>query len=515
MLTFGPSTLVNELPHLFLPLISIPALTLLYRHLSTSPTSLTLLASLLTHSLSAASLLALLLRSLHSRHSFRRALLHPAALSPAAVDALRTPAPKATAASTSPAPLLNPLAAGEQGKLVGGQVMEVKGVGEVRFSEEERRQVEQVGSMSSFRCLQSMLPFPALTRWKDGIRVDRGLTFHVVGRASKGVQHLRLDVYHPPQSPLSSPLSSPPPSPPRPLLPCVVYVHGGGWITGDKSQTSLPLLLHLAQAGVVVATVNYRLAPRVRHPQQLIDVKRAIHFLRSHAEQLHVDPELLFLAGDSAGGHLASLAALTAGQAAYQPGFEGADVSVLGVLDLYGVHSFMRAKGGARSAREDGFMAFLAHYVMPCDVDSRPELYAAASPVHHVEVALQRLQRGEGGVRVPWFLCVHGHLDTLVPIEETLRFFSLLLEVRQRQVDVEGSAARPPLDVCVDIEGASHAFNLVYTARSYSLNDAVVLWVQRVLQREGREPRLGTTPAAEAREWIAKRCQRIDLHSSL
>ena len=523
MLTFGPSALVNEMPHLFLTFISIPTIALLYRHLFSSPSSpssplssssLTLLASLLSHSLSAASLLTLFLRGVHSRHSFRRALLHPAALSPAAVDVLHTPAPKSTPAVGAPAPLLNPMAVGDGGKEVGGDVVEVKGIKEVELSEVERRQVSEVGSMTAWRSVQMMLPFPALTRWKDGIRVDRGLTFHVVGGLSK-LQHLRLDVYHPPQSPLSSPSSSA--SSTQPLLPCVVYVHGGGWMTGDKSQSSLPMLLQLAHSGVVVATINYRLAPSVRHPQQLIDVKRAIHFLRTHSAQLHVDRALLFLAGDSAGGHLASLAALTAGEAQYQPGFEGADVSVLGVIDTYGVHSFMRAKGGERSKQEDGFMNFLAQFVMPGTIDSRPELYAAASPIHHLERALKRLQQGdvEAGRKVPWFLCVHGHMDTLVPIEDTLRFFSILLEIRQKQVEVEGDEARPPLDVCVDVEGASHAFNLVYTVRSYSLNDAIAVWMQRVLQREGRQPQMGTTSATDARQWIAERSQRIDLTSSL
>ena len=519
MLTFGPSAIVNEVPHLLLPLVSVPVIALLSRQLFaassapfSSPSSMAWAVSLLSQSLSAISLLTLFLSGLRSRQSFRRALLHPASLSPAAVEVLRTPAPRSTSTATSPPPLLNPLAAGEQGEPIGGSVVKVDGA-DAQLSAEQREQVERVGAMTAFRWTQTMLPPPALSRWKEGVRVDRGLVFHAVGGGGKRMQHLRLDVYHPPTSPLLSDAAST-----EPLFPLVIYVHGGGWITGDKAHTSLPLLAHLAQSGIVVATVNYRLAPNARHPSAVIDVKRAIHFLRTHAGELHADPALFFLAGDSAGGHIAALAALTAGRAEYQPGFEGRDTSVLGVVDLYGIHSFIRSKRGERTKQEDGFMAFLAHYVMSATADDRPELYEAASPIWYLQ-ANDRTRPGSAGGAgtqrspVPWFFCAHGHMDTLVPVEDTLRFFSALLELRQREA--RAGFRGPPLDVCVDVKGASHAFNLVYTPRSYALGDAVVLWIRRVLEREGRQPRPGTTPPNVAREWIQQRSRKVNLQSSL
>ena len=140
----------------------------------------------------------------------------------------------------------------------------------------------------------------------------------------------------------------------------------------------------------MVASINYRLAPAVRFPAQLIDCKRAIAFLKSHSSDFHADPALTILAGESAGGHLACLAALTAGQPQYQPGFEQADCSVLGVVDLYGVHSFVRGKEAAsnrRAAHEvDKFLVFLADYIMPEPFATHPQLYHAASPLSCLEV---------------------------------------------------------------------------------------------------------------------------------
>lgn len=97
------------------------------------------------------------------------------------------------------------------------------------------------------------------------------------------------------------------------LAPAVLYIHGGGWVTGHRRFASLPLLYHLASHGVAVATVDYRLAPANRFPAQLRDTKRALQWLRQHALRRGIDPETIIVAGESAGAHVALLAALTPG----------------------------------------------------------------------------------------------------------------------------------------------------------------------------------------------------------
>ncbi len=107
--------------------------------------------------------------------------------------------------------------------------------------------------------------------------------------------------------------------------PVLIQVHGGAWVTGSKEQQGAPLMGHLAERGWVSVAVNYRLGPRSTWPDQIVDVKRAIAWVKEHIVEYGGDPDFVVITGGSAGGHLAALAALTASVGAFQPGFEDAD----------------------------------------------------------------------------------------------------------------------------------------------------------------------------------------------
>ncbi len=104
--------------------------------------------------------------------------------------------------------------------------------------------------------------------------------------------------------------------------PAAVIVHGGAWVTGDKSRSVRPLFQPLADGGVAWFSINYRLA-RGSDPTSLIsleglasltgasdDVRNAVEYVRAHATELNVDPNRIVLIGESAGAQLASMAAL-------------------------------------------------------------------------------------------------------------------------------------------------------------------------------------------------------------
>ena len=98
-------------------------------------------------------------------------------------------------------------------------------------------------------------------------------------------------------------------------VPVVVYVHGGGWQRGSRRDPP-PLLdadfyEQIAAQGLAVAAVDYRLSGEARFPAPLEDVRAAVGWVRDHAADYGLDPGRVFLWGDSAGGHLALLAALT------------------------------------------------------------------------------------------------------------------------------------------------------------------------------------------------------------
>lgn len=92
--------------------------------------------------------------------------------------------------------------------------------------------------------------------------------------------------------------------------PLLVYVHGGGFEVGDKSQHAAARLVALSRLGFNVASIDYRLAPQARYPAPIDDVAEAIRFLSAHADRLDIAAARMGLLGASAGGYLAAMAAL-------------------------------------------------------------------------------------------------------------------------------------------------------------------------------------------------------------
>src|SRR5690606_14861447 len=100
--------------------------------------------------------------------------------------------------------------------------------------------------------------------------------------------------------------------------PVLVQVHGGAWVIGNKEQQAMPLLSHMADRGWVCVSINYRLSPRATWPDHIVDVKRALGWVKENIASYGGDPEFVAITGGSAGGHLSSLAALTANEPEFQ-----------------------------------------------------------------------------------------------------------------------------------------------------------------------------------------------------
>lgn len=88
-------------------------------------------------------------------------------------------------------------------------------------------------------------------------------------------------------------------------LPTVVWIHGGGWISGDKGMLANYLKV-LAGRGVVTVSLDYTLAPDARYPEQVRQTNQALGWLLRHADRLNLDMDRVFLAGDSAGSQIAA-----------------------------------------------------------------------------------------------------------------------------------------------------------------------------------------------------------------
>jgi len=91
--------------------------------------------------------------------------------------------------------------------------------------------------------------------------------------------------------------------------PVVIFVHGGEWTKGDKTEVSFkPKFLN--EAGIVFVSINYRLSGAAKHPAQIADVASAVRWLREHIAEYGGDPHMLVLMGHSAGCHLVTLVGL-------------------------------------------------------------------------------------------------------------------------------------------------------------------------------------------------------------
>lgn len=115
--------------------------------------------------------------------------------------------------------------------------------------------------------------------------------------------------------------------------PVVIAIHGGGWQNGSPDRYAY-WGRWLAERGIAVFAIRYRLANATTHfPDPLVDVREAIRFVGGHAAELKLDAGRVALMGDSAGAHLAAMAALTQTGASSAHGVKAA-ILVYGVFDL-------------------------------------------------------------------------------------------------------------------------------------------------------------------------------------
>jgi acetyl esterase/lipase len=278
----------------------------------------------------------------------------------------------------------------------------------------------------------------------------RGVDYAGDGRAAH-----RLDLYRARTHPTGCPV--------------LVYVHGGGWVIGDKREQGVPLMLHMAARGWVGVSVNYRLSPRATFPDHIVDVKRALAWVRDNVGRYGGDPSFVVVCGGSAGGHLAALAALTPNDPEYQPGFEEADTAVAACVPLYGVYDFTNRQG----LRGEGMGKYLLErMVMKVPMALDRSAWERASPMDRVNED------------APPFFVVHGANDTLVPVREARHFAEL----------VRGCSRSPV--VYAELPGAQHAFDIfrsirtAHTVRAVERFLATIYGDLRALRREAR-------PAAE------------------
>nr|WP_315401584.1 alpha/beta hydrolase [uncultured Duganella sp.] len=171
-------------------------------------------------------------------------------------------------------------------------------------------------------------------------------------------------------------------------MPVVVFVHGGGWRSGYRSEF-VPMALRLARNGYASATVTYRLAGEAMYPAAVHDVRAAVRWVREHAGDYGLDPKRIALAGGSAGGQIAALAGVTGQMNQFDPGAAGSDVSsaVQAIVNIDGLSDF--TSEAARVNEDDPKKPVsAAGYWFGGRYAERAALWREASPIQYVNSSM-------------------------------------------------------------------------------------------------------------------------------
>jgi acetyl esterase/lipase len=249
---------------------------------------------------------------------------------------------------------------------------------------------------------------------------------------------LLLDVYHPPEGVAPKRLA-------------IVHLFGGGFFAGNKNAG---YIINDAKAlgarGYTSVSANYRLQSQGSWPGQIHDVKAAIRWTRANAAKLGVDDDKIVIAGYSAGGMLALLAAGTNGKPEFEGtgGTPGASSNVNACIGVYPLASAQIATG-----------------LFP-QGQATPENIAAASPTSYI------------GASFAPTIFVHGTNDTTISIASSIDFFTKL------------NAAGVPAALTA-IQGAAHAFDNAALDAVEVMAQSIDLFLDRLLVNPKPYPAFG------------------------
>jgi len=216
---------------------------------------------------------------------------------------------------------------------------------------------------------------------------------------------------------------------PRPLI---IWIIGGGWVAVSKSKF-LAEMVPYAKAGYAVASIEYRVAGQSSFPSQIIDVKSAIRYLRAHADRYNLIPNQFYVMGESAGGHLAALAATSGKVREWDQGsYLDYSSCVQGCVDLYGICDF---RDNPVAPVPELFHDFKAEELLAGGrLEDHPELYDRLNPLTYADED------------TPPFLILHGQEDQIVNCRQSVKLYEGLQEkgIRSELILVAGAGHADP-----------------------------------------------------------------------
>jgi len=226
-------------------------------------------------------------------------------------------------------------------------------------------------------------------------------TYRDVAYATVAGKQLQLDLYVPKTTSDTPPL--------------LVWIHGGGWLSGSKDSCKMSVE---TKRGYAVASLNYRLSQEAIFPAQIHDCKGAIRWLRANADKYGYNADRIGVAGSSAGGQLASLLG-TSGGVKELEGDVGGNLdqssTVQAVCNYFGATDFHSI--GKQRTKVKSKPSSVVTQLFGGTIQEKPDLARLASPVTFLDPT------------DPAFLLIHGAQDNVVPLQQSTSFEKLLAGV--------------------------------------------------------------------------------------
>ncbi len=225
-------------------------------------------------------------------------------------------------------------------------------------------------------------------------------------------EELKLDMAHPPSG--------------EGPFPLIIFLHGGGWRMGDRSEYHEGLR-GFAKLGWVGATIQYRFAPKYKFPAQIDDVRMALAFLRANAKKYNLDPNRIGVVGGSAGGHLSLLLGLSKDKDGKPAPGVRAVVNMSGPADFRTWRIGEDGEKALRGATGRDLNGMIEDFLGTSDRKSR--VIAEVSPITHV-------RKGNPAA----VLTLHGSADPLAPVQHSKDLHQALKQagVTEKLVVLEG-----------------------------------------------------------------------------
>ena len=197
----------------------------------------------------------------------------------------------------------------------------------------------------------------------------------------------------------------------------MIWSGGSAWLRDDGKETAGQVAEHFCPQGYAVAGVSVRSSAQARFPAQLEDGKAAVSWLRTHADEHGLDPGRFAFMGNSSGGWVATMTALTAGVG--EPGRVQAAVDLFGPTDFLQMDAHMvdggeqfRALLGIQGCHDDPGSP--ESRLVGGSIEEHPDACARANPIAYVTS------------EAPPFLIVHGQTDPYVPHHQSELLFEAL-----------------------------------------------------------------------------------------